>query len=151
MAETPGGPLVGFRLIQESKTTRGSRTHPGLYAAGRFADSMYLGESFSRGSRTHPGLYAVGRFADSLEFVGIRFPGFADSPRALCCRPLRGLFGICWHSFPGVRGLTPGFMPPSAARTRSAFRLVRDPCHSFVAQRNQRIDLRRAVGSGQYC
>ena len=35
-------------------------------------------------------LRAVGRSADSF-IVCAWFPGFADSPRALCRRPLRGL------------------------------------------------------------
>src|SRR6185503_16694569 len=71
----------------------------------------------STGSRTHPWLHAATRFAGSRAGLPL-FHGFADSPVATCRHPLRG-FARWIATVPRVRGLTRGYMPPPASRVRA--------------------------------
>jgi hypothetical protein len=51
--------------------------------------------------------------------VDALYPGLADSPWALCCRPLRGLVRLT--RVPRARGLALGFMLSPAARACVAY------------------------------
>src|SRR4029078_13191407 len=97
---------------------RASRTRPGLHAAAhcvglRRSCVEVLVVRRTRASRTRPGLHAAAHCV-GLRRCGLRTQGFADSPWATRCRPLRGLATLRF-AYPGLRGLALGYtLPPTA-------------------------------------
>jgi hypothetical protein len=81
-------PLRGLASLLQFRT-QGSRTRPGLHAVARFAGLASLLQFRTQGSRTRLG-YMLSPASLGLRRCCVSYPGFADSPWATCCRPLRG-------------------------------------------------------------